>query len=221
MTIGARPHSTADDKVLPHRRDPRDRKTGLVTMIENIHDLDWQPVDLAQELLRFVGIDHYVIAGGFFRDILHGVPWKDVDVFISGDLPKPPEGAREYDHIGDALCLEFAGIPINLIRFKHALDVAVVLKRMDIGLCQIGMGTDGKLVSTEAYIRDHARRELTVMFDPQTDFCHDHIKRIQEKYPDHKLVPFEAVICDQDIARRKAGRSMSKRTTQRASQRAR
>lgn len=131
------------------------------------------------------------VAGGFIRDRLNNKPVKDVDVFLSGDEPLDEDhpmmirynlrGAVELTH-------EKSGVVVNFIRLAERHTLRTILERMDIGLCQIGVDTDGEFYCTEAYLRDVRNNTLTQMFEPTTAADHDHLFRVRQKYPDMTVV---------------------------------
>jgi len=117
----------------------------------------------------------FIIAGGFFRDLLLGGQINDIDVFVH-----PARTYWEYippteDHYGDILgtvdiigchSVEGAGVDVQRIVLnpQHCPDLTPegVCSRVDIGICRIAMDHHGRLyVSTEA-MADVAERTLTV-----------------------------------------------------------
>lgn len=132
----------------------------------------------------------YFVAGGYVRDKLNNREFKDIDVFLIGDEPLYEDEAMmiRYDLRG-AIELEAPnGIKVNLIRLGERHTLKSILERMDIGLCQIGVDTDGEFYCTEAYLRDVKNNTLTQMFVPTTPADHDHLARVSAKYPDMRVV---------------------------------
>ncbi len=150
---------------------------------------NWPEVDAVQNFLSIFGSPEAYIAGGYFRDRLAGKPWKDVDVFLPGDEPVS-EGAEviRYD-LSNASVAILDGVQVNFIKMREKLDLAGVLARMDIGICQVGYDAKaGTLVGTQAYVDDVANKTLTLIAPEETDGDRDHLKRVMEKYPDHTII---------------------------------
>ncbi|TCV62325.1 hypothetical protein [Neorhizobium sp. S3-V5DH] len=135
-----------------------------------------------------VGVERYWIAGGYFRDQEAGIPFKDIDVFIPGSDPLPNDGSCIRYDLASAAVATIAGAEVNFIRLFHAHTLETVLKRMDIGICQIGRDRVEGTVVTQAYLDDVTNRTLTLMTRPETEADFDHIKRVKAKFPEHKVV---------------------------------
>jgi hypothetical protein len=147
--------------------------------------------DTVDELLVHLGLhmEDYIIAGGFYRDKLNNVPFKDVDVFLPwGDetLDEMPCG---YD-VKLTKEIEHAGVKINIISLNFKADVGALLKSFDLGICQIGRDAEGNIVASQAYLDDVANKTLTVLRNPETHYSEAHIKRVVAKYPDFQLIPY-------------------------------
>lgn len=132
----------------------------------------------------------FYVAGGYFRDKLNRRPFKDVDVFVPG--PADPATATADDLVRyDVTCaqeIEANGTVYNIVFLGHQWGLKGILDRMDIGLCQIGMGRDGQVYCTEAYLADVKNNTLTILAEPVTPADFDHIERVKAKYPDMTVV---------------------------------
>lgn len=162
------------------RRDPLDDLWGSLAGV----------IDPVSRLMWIAQTPKWFIAGGFLRDYHSGIQWKDVDVFIPGDMP--PEASSDdairYDLDSVTEATLDVGIEVNLIGMKRKLDLADILSRMDIGLCQIGMRPDGEVVATKAYLDDYHNKTITVLWRPYNASDRDHIDRVRRKYPNHTII---------------------------------
>lgn len=149
-------------------------------------DTAYADLNAVDNLFRIMGAGPAYIAGGYFRDIENGRPFKDIDVFLPGEEPSCNDEPLRYDLHG-AVEVTVSGVTVNVIRLRHRVNLVSTLTRMDIGLCQIGLD-DGKLVATQAYLDDVANKTITVKFPPQNEADHDHITRVAAKYPDFAVV---------------------------------
>lgn len=158
------------------------------------------PLDAAKDVVwRYYpgsvdGLTHkFYVAGGFHRDIYHGIPPKDVDVFVVDmDSPRPPDSADvgvTYELSGRPnthMCRDYA---INLVPLTYYMDLETLLKRMDIGLCQIGadLFDPANVRATRAFYKDATNFTLTVTRTSRWG----HIERVMQKFPGHTLIdPF-------------------------------
>lgn len=150
-------------------------------------ELLFSPAEEVPQLLQTLGVPEFYLAGGFFRDLLNGREWKDIDVFIPGD--EPLEDAEECHRYDLAKVAEFTFNKhlVNVIKLNHAHTFESILERMDIGLCQIGM-KGHEVFATQAYLDDVANKTITVLHPPESEQDYDHLKRVQAKYPDFEVV---------------------------------
>ncbi|MEY9719295.1 hypothetical protein ABIA22_001785 [Sinorhizobium fredii] len=140
------------------------------------------------ELMQTLDISTYWIAGGYLRDREAGIKHKDIDVFLPGDEPlEMAEGCHRYD-LATACVVRLGDEEVNFIRLQHRHTLETVLRRMDIGICQIGRTSDGKIVATQTYLDDVANKTLTILEPPQTEHDTDHIRRVKAKFPDHRVI---------------------------------
>jgi hypothetical protein len=147
-------------------------------------------VATVDEMMRAFNVKTYFIAGGYYRDKLNGRDFKDIDVFVPGleSLENSPrELAIRYDQF-TAAEIEHEGLAINVIGLHAAHSLTTLLNRMDIGLCQIGKGLNGKVYCTRAYLEDVTSNTLSVRFKPSIDSDFDHIQRVSAKYPEMPVV---------------------------------
>lgn len=138
----------------------------------------------AREYMDVCGVEAYFIVGGFLRDAATGRAFKDVDVFVPGTLPIP-DGSEEleYDLSQNAEVVRGSTL-VNVIYMQGSHTVGSLIRRCDVGICQIGMGTDGVVWATDEYVQDVARKTLTVTRTTRWG----HLDRVIDKFPDHALV---------------------------------
>jgi hypothetical protein len=136
-------------------------------------------------LLLALNVPRYVIAGGYFRDKVHDVPFKDIDIFIPANGPREQADDTDVDYrIEASYVLTYRDLTLNFVRLSDNLSTAEVLSRMDIGLCQIGMDEQGQIVATQAFLDDTKNRTLTIKRRSESG----HIERVHAKYPHFKLI---------------------------------
>jgi len=158
------------------------------------------------QIVRSLGTDNVVLTGGALRDHLCGKQVKDLDLFVFGDdvpwtqlverLANAWELTMESDTEGYTpgvssitnFELPDCDEPVNLMR-SPLLDKESVIRRCDFGLCQIGMGTDGVVWVTEAFVDDCANKTFTFIPTEFTreDASRTRWQRLREKYPDYTL----------------------------------
>lgn len=150
----------------------------------------------AQAVLEFMhdaGFEHPVVAGGFLRDRLLGLPPKDIDVFVSesewlsiggsllfGDVVfnqrtfKRVISADQARYVegtdyGDLIAV-FNGsvpgtdLPVQIIVVANTdgyVFEELCVKRIDIGICRIGMSRLRGLDITQEFRRDMTDKTLT------------------------------------------------------------
>lgn len=117
----------------------------------------------------------FVIAGGYFRDLLLGGPINDIDVFVhpagaQGGCLLNAEGPYgdilgHVDIIGlysiGGVGREVQRITLNPARCP-ALTPEGVCSRIDIGICRIAMDHTGRLYVSPEAMADVSERTLTV-----------------------------------------------------------
>lgn len=152
-----------------------------------------------------------VIAGGALRDLMHGRPIKDVDIFI----PVSKDYIGSLDAAYEAMWDAFAGEDITLDeqtqygvrtledkdrdlyaifklvkRDKYDLILctpeAARIETFDINICQITY--DGQHIrTTGAFAHGFLTKTLKVMNVNRTDRNKARLERIQQKYPDYTV----------------------------------
>lgn len=152
-----------------------------------------------------------IIAGGALRDLMHGKPIKDVDIFIPVHL----DYVGNMDNVYEAIWDMFAGEDIIIdpdsqygihkpqeadrdlyaifkLNRRSKFDLilckpeAAVITTFDINICQITY--DGKVTRfTGAYAYGFLTRTLKVMNVNRTDRNQKRIQRMLDKYPDFKV----------------------------------
>lgn len=126
------------------------------------------------------------IVGGFYRDIATGRQFKDVDVFIPGDMDVS-EGAEELEYdLSQNDVFYVDGYDINVIHLQGAHTLASLLDRVDMGICQIGayLHAPEDVYVSHAFIQDTMNNTLTVTRQSRWN----HIERVMQKFPDHRLI---------------------------------
>jgi hypothetical protein len=167
------------------------------------------------DILKLFTTDRVMIAGGALRDLHHGVAIKDLDIFIYGPVTEgnvlfelPVDWALDYSVIAGESSAPMRGIAavanyitgnaehINLISAPELPDFETVLKRMDFGICQIGMGKDGIVKATQAYLDDFNGDSFTYQDNGYADAEQSWVRwnRLKVKYPDHKLIGLEVPV---------------------------
>lgn len=134
-----------------------------------------------------------VIAGGCLRDLDHGVPFKDIDVFVAAktgmellvrlmDLPEDFERKRvlnfDYAHwlkgkdetLRCAVTYVYGDYEVQFIGVDlPEWSPEAVLGRIDFGFCRIGMHLSGEedggycLVTTADYLADKEARQMSLL----------------------------------------------------------
>lgn len=154
--------------------------------------------------------DNLIIAGGYYRDLDNGRPFKDIDVFIvvssqySDSLSEVASGL--VTHLGFThgvnlvrsspgiyeesvfTAFQVEGTLINLIltleqKKAGASPIEQVLSSFDIGLCKIAYCpyTD-EMVKHEDYLHDKKNKKITVVKSAPN--VQKHLVRICDKYSD-------------------------------------
>jgi hypothetical protein len=156
--------------------------------------------------------DEAILAGGYLRDLDHGVEPKDIDIFVPADWDRREffdflqaylitptnfgfkESAENDDTILEQIIFEdsdvFPGLPINILVCKSAIKPADRFERFDYGLCQI-MYDGEDLLRSAAYMKDKANGTFTLMRYTGPE-AHENslqrFKRFKARYPNHRLV---------------------------------
>lgn len=126
------------------------------------------------------------IVGGFYRDLLTNRPWRDVDVFIPGDIPVG-EGAEELEYdLSKNDEFEYDGIKVNIITLQGRHTLESLLLRCDVGICQVGAYLDrpNEVYATQEFVDDLANKTLTVTRRTRWN----HLERVQAKFPEHATI---------------------------------
>lgn len=170
----------------------------------HIRDIPPEWVTLLRDIRQIAPDAH--IAGGALRDLDHGRPVKDIDLFIAAEHDVTVELRAmvlgfERDGSVDLSSMKGADpavttsvtwkkeghLPVNAIYLKRAFRVEDNLHRLDLGLCQIAF--DGQSVlKTMAYMHDKGTRSMTVCRCDSSEQMERTIKRaarLRGKYPDH------------------------------------
>lgn len=142
--------------------------------------------------------DRGYIAGGCLRDLIIGVPPKDVDIFTDevdlrnmqrlGDVSK---GVFEFE--GDyqnALEVWNIGPPLSsstslqvIVNYDEHLDPREAIDRFDIGLCRVAWDLKGWVVHSY-FIEDLEEETFRVRSDRTPASTRRRMKRFRRRYPD-------------------------------------
>lgn len=162
--------------------------------------------------LKLNGFPEAVIAGGALRDLTHGVPVKDVDIFVhhTSEFDKKldkafpgqwrkllTESSTDYlngtfDTVVAVVDLTVDGVttPIQIIALSVIPTIDAAMARFDFGICQIVY--DGSAVQmTQAFVDDVRGKTFTVIRSDTEEQMKRTLKRwdrFKEKYPQHALV---------------------------------
>ncbi|WP_422023414.1 hypothetical protein [Pyruvatibacter mobilis] len=156
------------------------------------------------------------LGGGALRDLYHGIPYKDLDIFFEGggDTAAVERSSevylavtrQNYHHVTGApsslwdsvtdlytTCVYRKEEEVNVIALRKASTLEEVLHRFDFGICQIGCGSDGQVFATPAFVNDYAKETFTLMKPEEADRSLTRWERLRVKFPEHRLVLGEAV----------------------------
>lgn len=136
-----------------------------------------------------------VISGGFLRDNILGVPYRDVDIFVStGVHPLAKMGFRktelfetDYDH--DRINAIWNLDSYNVIEVSDYVSAKNSNDYNDIGLCKISWSRVEGLLIDPRFIEDAANKTLTVhRHDWGETGVRAHLDRLKLKFPDYTEV---------------------------------
>ena len=111
---------------------------------------------------------HAVIAGGAIRDLILGLPVKDIDIFVLG---MTAQAARE---IFNAQIVEYAGVEeakhqyrtngglTGDLVFSQYDNVRDVLAHFDLGVCRVAW--DGDFIVTDDFEADRQAGKITTFY---------------------------------------------------------
>lgn len=167
-------------------------------------------------LFREYGHEAY-IGGGALRDAMHGVPMKDVDIFVMPYRDGPVLGPRVDSETIEEILGGFAhkhqvfnyafsdvaeqwifegegdGPPLNFIAMRHHSTPEQLARRMDFGICQIVLTAEDECWVTPQWAVDYLQKTFTLTDPDREERALRRWERISERYPEHTLViPQEA-----------------------------
>lgn len=175
-----------------------------------------EKLTLAQEIaivIRELYPDAFV-AGGYLRDLDHGLEPKDLDIFTFLE-PKPSALIRldlekDEEYHGDARINCVTGysvfkVPVDVIHLDAGADAHDAALNFALGLQQIWMTwneaagdpncvfsvPEWKIYRSNQYIWDRQHQEMTVCrcsTKPEAISIYHKIKSLQVKYPHHTIV---------------------------------
>lgn len=158
-----------------------------------------------------------VVAGGYLRDMLHGIPPKDMDVFVMSDDGDGPTAALLQaiqvitgpinwlcvggEYWGADSCLRVGEaqvdhdgnlhpVPINVIVLQKGILPADDARLNDFGMCQIWYDGE-RLQWTDAFLRDSVFWTFTLkVCEDVNQFARSmrRWERLRQKFPYHTLV---------------------------------
>ena len=167
--------------------------TGLLLEVENICE---------QSVKCF-------IAGGYLRDTLNKIPFKDLDIMVvptdgidafefvemlsdlegfvlEKDLTWLCEYLSDMDERGvDGVVMgKYKDVDTQFIFYREGLTQTQITEDMDMNICQITMNSKGHVVETEAFLEGFLNSEIVMMHSYSKKRQESRIKRMLEKYPD-------------------------------------
>lgn len=156
--------------------------------------------------LDSIGIHDGVISGGALRDHLHGVPVKDIDVFVHGAMLgdrqiirtpglqyAAPERSSAPTWVSHPIETFVSKAPVQIINTARRFTAETLIADHDIGLCQIAYLRGGTLLTTQAFQDDFHTCKLTVTLPPHQTGPRDiartveRLERLLAKYPSHSV----------------------------------
>lgn len=160
--------------------------------------------------IQLKGSPEAAIVGGALRDLTHGVPVKDVDIFVTyraevedtmdehfgafgWSVTVAPQSSSYIGSMTDVRAVfeaEDGGHTYNIICLDKEMTMSEMIARIDFGICRIGY--NGSYAETPAeFIRDVQNRTFTLLRSDdqkQYDRSMERFERLQAKYKDHTLV---------------------------------
>lgn len=145
-----------------------------------------------------------IIAGGFLRDMYHGKPVKDIDVFTTA--PCPPQDASnplqghaasgDHEHYNRIVGFKYLhdvnitveGTPFNFVFFEddNEFDCRRLITGFDYTNCMIGF--DGYAVEMDKRFLMDSRDKVLRRVNDTIGNLEARKARMQEKYPDWRFV---------------------------------
>jgi len=143
-------------------------------------------LDVVKEFMQIAySGDTWYVAGGYLRDKFLKKDFKDIDVFVTGEIDDwLPSGDGPNNRVKKVQTHHYKGVEINIIFMRGVFDFYSVVERCDLGICQIGWNpiTD-EVFNTDDFLCDVMGDTLTVCRDTRVD----HIDRMKEKFPEKRL----------------------------------
>lgn len=159
-----------------------------------------------------------ILAGGAVRDLYHGKPVKDLDIFVHAEgadiwqieelLTRAFPDTRRLQLANFSSCylntdcassISFeirsllGPVELNVIHLNGQPTHMTVLRRMDFGICQIGV-CKWHLFFTPEFVEDAKNKTFTVTrcdHEAGLERTLQRWERLREKYPEHTLInPF-------------------------------
>lgn len=142
-----------------------------------------------------------ILAGGAVRDALLGAPVKDYDVFIPYDdewagnneatrVDKHSEEYMDKDFVWAVFRATYLGEAVDIIMtdpYKETSPEALLMD-FDVNLCRVAL-TEHGLFEDDSFRQDAENKLITITERPITPRNMIRAKRLQEKYPEFRIVP--------------------------------
>lgn len=149
------------------------------------------------------------VAGGYLRDTLNGVKFKDIDIMVTpndshidafefvemlGDLEgfeivKDLTWLCEYlsdmdDRGVDGVVMgQYQGVEVQFIFYRNEMTQQEITEDMDINICQITLSSDDNVIETEAFLEGFAESKIVMMHSYSEKRQQSRIERMLAKYP--------------------------------------
>lgn len=137
------------------------------------------------------------VAGGFLRDEVLGVPYRDIDIAVPYDCHdlvglgftylSAEMDDKDYQH--DKIKAVWSRGEWNVIEYADNTDTTAMNTYIDIGLCKISWNFHEGLVMHPGFIKDMMDQTLTVY---RTGWGEEgvekHLARLKEKFPSYNVV---------------------------------
>lgn len=186
----------------------------MVTIKTLFPDYEGVPREIFEVLLRVQGIvgTNAYLTGGAMRDLLHGKPIKDLDIFVRycnsamADVDDEFHFNHCYQRINSDVATylgmtEVLGVsgydmkpyPLNIIYLDDSVTDTLdeIITRNDFGICQVGLGCNGQIAWTEAFEKDVVNKTFTNTRHNDWPRAIKWWERLQEKYPGYQLIDAE------------------------------
>jgi len=177
-------------------------------------------MDKAEEVMgslaNVMDMNHFLIGGGMARDLLLGIPVKDIDIIIYGGDRKSPSflrtdralraigllpisGETAYTKKGDQsnfiVYSELGGTKgpeVQAIVCKVAPEV-FISQTFDLGLCQAALDCNGDFWVSDWFLHDIRHKSMSLLVRETISAYQigysikEHVPRLKGKFPDYEF----------------------------------